>query len=515
MSAGSTAEPRTRLAALLELDGLKLGLLLLVGAALLRSASLAFGVMDIDEAHWTLIGKVIRQGGLPYRDIADHKPPLLFFLYALLGAPGGGRLQVTHALMLPWIAGTALLCGATTRRLTCSAAAGTASALAYLLLCCSNLHTASSELLADLPVAAALAVLPLRAPDRGWRALPAGLLLGLAVLVRPQAGIGLCAALFCLLLLRRGAGARLGALLLCMVGFLVPLAVTVWAFARCGELSSLFDWTVRRNLGYPPPAGWIFVFLIYTATYGLPLLWALLLGGPSLSKAARDLLARRRPDELVVLGGALLGLACLGVAQGRRFYAHYYVQLALPLALLAGPALASLASGRERRRRQLLVVAGLLAGLSALAFAAVGWVRGALSNFPSQDPRAASVVAFLRSPAAPPGRLLLWGDYSHIYLDAGRLPGARFYNAAPLVGNFDARQVPEGFDVSRHVSTRDVALYLEDARRLGPTVLVDTSTGPIHSWDRFPMRKVEPIWDYVQRTFHLAGHTDGGDIYVR
>ena len=43
------------------------------------------------------------------------------------------------------------------------------------------------------------------------------------------------------------------------------------------------------------------------------------------------------------------------------------------------------------------------------------------------------LVDYLRNGAAS-GRILVWGDSTQIYLHSRRLPGSRFYNAAPLVG---------------------------------------------------------------------------------
>ena len=86
--------------------------MLLAVVALLRSASLAYAVMDIDEAHWTLIGRILLDGGAPYLDFADHKPPLLFYTFASFVALTDGDLRGIHALMVLWIAATALIVGA-------------------------------------------------------------------------------------------------------------------------------------------------------------------------------------------------------------------------------------------------------------------------------------------------------------------------------------------------------------------------------------------------------------------
>src|SRR5262245_13962085 len=89
------------------LRGLPSFLVLIALAAVLRSASLAYEVMDIDEAHWTLTGRLVADGGLPYVDFVDRKPPLLFYLYAVLVAASGGNLIAIHLWMIVWVAATA------------------------------------------------------------------------------------------------------------------------------------------------------------------------------------------------------------------------------------------------------------------------------------------------------------------------------------------------------------------------------------------------------------------------
>jgi hypothetical protein len=497
--------------------------MLLAVVALLRSASLAYAVMDIDEAHWTLIGRILLDGGAPYLDFADHKPPLLFYTFASFVALTDGDLRGIHALMVLWIAATALIVGAAARRLGGSRETGALAALVYALLCCCNVQTANSELLADLPLAAGLyfvagALRPAteeRSRTAGAFVL-AGLLCGIAVMVRLQSGVGLIAMFGALLASRLTGGRRgwLGGSALLVGGFLLPLAVTAAVYAATGQLELLWDWTVRRNITYPPPANWMVEMAGAVGLFGVSLAWALLLAARPVGRVLAGLGGRGRPRPEDVLPAFLLLLSCLAVAQGRRFYPHYFIQLAMPLALLVGPRLEELARDESRRARRLLAAACACAALAPAGFAAFGWARGLAGGYPDQDGRSRAVVQYLRE-AAPHGRILVWGDSTQIYVHGRRFPGSRFYNAAPLVGNFDTQQVPDGFDFTRHISERDVRLYLDDAERLKPVLFIDTSTGPIHCWHRFPFRRVAAIRDYIDRRYRLAARPGGVEVYQR
>src|ERR1700694_572776 len=61
-------------------------LLALLGATLLaRLAGLVFGVVNIDEAEFCTIGKMICGGALSYANIAEFKPPLVHLAFAPAG----------------------------------------------------------------------------------------------------------------------------------------------------------------------------------------------------------------------------------------------------------------------------------------------------------------------------------------------------------------------------------------------------------------------------------------------
>ena len=153
--------------------------------------------------------------------------------------------------------------------------------------------------------------------------------------------------------------------------------------------------------------------------------------------------------------------------------------------------------------------------LPVLGFFAVNWVRGFLGTYPGQDAKVRAIAAFVNQPSLPAGRLALWGDSTQLYLYTGRMPASRFYNVAPLVGNFDTHHVGDDFDVRPHISHRDVATYLKDFEAHPPAVVVDASPSRLHDWHRLPMDAVEAVRDYVRAHYRLAGEPAGARVWVR
>ncbi|TMB25274.1 MAG: glycosyltransferase, partial [Deltaproteobacteria bacterium] len=65
---------------------------LIAAAFALRSASFLFDIQNLDEVHFGLVGRSILDGGLPYVDAIDIKPPLTYLAYTAGGIFGGMSL---------------------------------------------------------------------------------------------------------------------------------------------------------------------------------------------------------------------------------------------------------------------------------------------------------------------------------------------------------------------------------------------------------------------------------------
>ena len=88
--------------------------LLLLGVCLsLRLASLLRPCLSDDEATYCVVAREMLRGRVLYRDVVDHKPPLIYLTYAAtqyLGGPQHGMLLL-HLLTIGFVWATALLLG--------------------------------------------------------------------------------------------------------------------------------------------------------------------------------------------------------------------------------------------------------------------------------------------------------------------------------------------------------------------------------------------------------------------
>ena len=154
--------------------------------------SLGREVINWDESTFILIAANVLDGNLPYVELTDAKPPLIFFLLAgAMGVLGESLLTVR---LVGWlcILTTSIAVFAIARRY---GAPGPAALAALMFIAMSSVD-ASQYTSTELPAAALLmlSIWTLIAGKRSpWRAGAAGLLMSLAVLARSNLGIAAAA----------------------------------------------------------------------------------------------------------------------------------------------------------------------------------------------------------------------------------------------------------------------------------------------------------------------------------
>jgi hypothetical protein len=484
---------------------------LLVPLAFAKLSALAFGILDIDESDWSIAGRLLGEGVLPYVGFVEKKP-ILSFVFYLPAAIAGYRQWVMQLVALAWIFATALLAGRAAKEWTRSDDAGRAAAWLYALAACGGIPAVNAETMMNLPAAAALWWFVRAERSRRLRdAALVGALVAAASLFKHQAGILLVAFALTMAwewLRRRSREATRVAALLC--GFALPWIAVAAIYWRLGHLGEFLEWNVWRNLGYATHAAgspWprLLKGLIAGAFAAAPLQWWL---------ATRE---ARLPTADPARKGFLLafGLTWIPVSLGGRYYEHYFLQFLPVLAILAAPAALALLERWDdllpRSRRAL----AFFALFPVVFWAGHGFVRGMIGQCPLQETRAREIAGWLRQNTAPTDRLFVWGHYSPLYYLADRLPGTRYYAASVHVGDFDPSHVPESFDARPYVSPRDVRQTIEDLSRSGTRWFVDTAPSGLHDWNHMPLSAAADLDGYVHEHYDLVAEPAGARVYRR
>lgn len=391
-------------------------------------------------------------GGAPYRDIWDHKPPGVYFVdavgIALAGRTGVWFTQIAFLVV-------AALLGYRALRREFGATAAFVGSLAWLValprLFLEYGQTSFVEFYA-LPLQFG-ALLLCTGPLTRSRALGIGALGGAALLLKPTlVGIVLAIGLVTLLRGRRGAVA---ALVLIAIGGLVPLAiVVVWAAAR-GVLGDMMDQALVYNGAYAAFAS--LSERIDAVLSGLRLTLPSGLAVVSVGAWLYAVVTRRFAPTLLAVALVALPIELALSTWGRGY--HYYFIAWLPsMAILA----AFVVSEVERIAPPRIASPALALGTLAMCvLPALLVTRLALTT---DEGRARSAGAYIAANTRPDDTVLIWGSHAEVLFLAGRRSPTRYvYQYAALA--------TRGYATPARVEE-----FLVDLQHARPALILDASS---------------------------------------
>lgn len=371
-------------------------------AAALLTWLLILGAMlpvDADEGVYTVVARGMLDGRWPYRDLFDHKQPLLYALYLPSAIAG---IEAQRALAAASAAASLPAFAALARRWL-SVRPAAIAIVAYGVLI-------ASPQIGIVRNAEAFLLLPLLLALVAPSALLAGALLGVAI------GTKSVAVAFAPLVLWRWRHDAPRALL----GIAVPLALCALAVAPVARDA----WTanVTFNRAYATADGHARIAALYafdpSVLAALLPVWLAAFAGLAFARSWR-----------------LLTFAALSMAAVRApgyDFTHYYALAAPAAAMLAALALDRAwlfvrARGGplpERVARAAIVSVAALCLAAALSLNIAGVVHLAVTDDPYAD--------IARAAKAHPGELYVLGEKGQVYVLADRMPDRRFFTSIPL-----------------------------------------------------------------------------------
>jgi hypothetical protein len=445
-SSQDAGEPSAPLPAAHVSDPAPAGMILGVGTVLLSLfgtgwllARLAGFDYGLDQGIYAAVAGVMQEGGAPYRDAWDFKPPGVFFVYAVARGVLGDAMSAVRWLEVAGLVSLIAAFAIYSRRFLASVwpglLGGALAVSGHVWL--GFWHTAQPESFGVVLIAWALVLATTRASSARLQALAwagAGATYTLAALLKPPLGGGI---LVSFAFAVRRAGPR------------VP-ALAFGAGAAAPLLLALVYFTAKDALGDMREA--LFVFVpAYTAinyqsgnllVFGFRALVFLLVRFSPLNPLGLLLLVvlprlapREREGALHVL---LVLLFCLlGVALQGRFFAYHYGAVVPLVALLAGWGLWKLVRLSERFA---LGAVGLSLALFFLlnSVGLEGWIPGGFwerarridagHDYTAPQRR---VAAWLRANTRPDDAIYVWGFQPMLYELSRRRPASRFVYNAP------------------------------------------------------------------------------------
>jgi 4-amino-4-deoxy-L-arabinose transferase-like glycosyltransferase len=485
-----------------------LGIILLTIA--IRLPSLVHPQPIDSEAMYSVVANEIVDGGRPYVDAVERKPPLLFWTYAaVFKVAGKFNWKALHIVALVWT-----LCAMAGLYVIGSELFDHNTGLIAALFYCVFQHwwtwknlSFDGEMLMNLPIIWAWAI----AFRRSWSRLrpelfPAGALLGAAFLLKQPAAIAAVPlGIYLLLPSYRTSRSltRMNSIIhatMLTAGFLAALGLVTIVLWKQGILHEAFYWTI---VDHDVPHVFWRKGMVNTLEF-LAACLPLVIGAVMAGRNKGEIWAGRTAERIALFG--LLAASAIGAAAGARFYRHYYIQLIPPLALLAAPHYARLWSRTMQPPHWLLrpaVTYGWLA-LTVFAFSIAHWTGLAPQRAPSEAGR------YLSTHSAPEDRIFVWGQTAKIYLHAHRRPACRYITTFPLTGYVFGGRVP-GLDTRGRILPGAWENLQQDFAKHPPIYIVDVQADS--KMAQYPVKNFPILAKLLKERYQPVANTVEGVIY--
>jgi hypothetical protein len=485
-----------------------LGIILLT--VVIRLPSLLHPQPIDSEAMYSVVANEIVDGGRPYIDAVERKPPLLFWTYAaVFRIAGKFNWKALHVVALVWALCAMAGLYAIGNELFDSNT-GLIAALFYSVFqpwwTWKNLSF-DGEMLMNLPIIWAWTIAFRQSSSRLRPELfVAGALLGAAFLLKQPAAIAAVPLGIYLLLPSYRVSRNLmptnsiiQATMLTL-GFFVTLGSVAIILWKQGILHEAFYWTIADH--DVPHIFW-HKGMVNTLTFVAACL-PLVIGAILACRDKDEIWAGKRAERTALLG--LLAVSAIGAAAGARFYPHYYVQLIPPLALLAASYYARLWSRKMQPPQWFLRpgVTYLWLALTIIAFSTRHWAGLVPRRVPSEAGR------YLFTHSSPDDKIFVWGQSPEIYLHARRRPACRYITTFPLTGYVFGGPIP-GFDTRSRILPGAWSILEQDFATHPPTYIVDVRPDPKSAQN--PVKNFPILAKLLAERYQPVAHTAEGVIY--
>jgi Dolichyl-phosphate-mannose-protein mannosyltransferase len=461
-----------------------------------------------NEAVYSVVANEIVDGGRPYADAIERKPPLLFWTYAaIFKVFGKYNWKALHTVALVWALATMAGLYAIGNQLF-NRNTGLIAALLYSIyqpwISWKNLAF-NGEMLMNLPIVLAWAIAFKRSSARiRPELLGAGVLLCSAFLLKQPAAIAAVPLGIYLLLPSYRASrhltraAAIGQAATLTLGFFGALGLVIILLQKQGILSEAFHWTITDHT---IPDVFVSHGLLLTLAFTV-YCFPLVLGAVMAYRDTHAIWRAVGAERTALL--ALLAASAIGVGAGARFYQHYYIQLIPPLALLAAPHYSRILLEKAGPRPRLLrpwIISVWLA-VTVIWFSVRHWWGLALERRPSEAGH------YLVEHSARDERIFVWGDKADIYLDAQRRPASRYVMTFPLTGKIFGEDIK--VDTRNRIQPGAWKALEEDFRRHPPAYIVDTQSDPNA---HYPIQDFPILAKWIAEGYRPVTRTDEAVIY--
>ena len=507
--------------------------LILLFGILLRIPYLFHTMQDIDEGSHAAVAAILMDGGLPYLNAVNNKPPGIFYVYlATFFLFGKYNMFAVHMVTFFCTLATAIILSLLAKNM-----AGKSAALFTLLFYLTfttalypKMLAANTEIFMAFPYSLAVLLLYYaNVREKGYLFFVSGILSGLALLIKQVAGIEIVAVfLYTLIVIPMLYGKKriipsIMAYAKYGVGFVLPIGVIAFLFYVNGILDDAIFWSITYPGRYvslgSAKLGFLSQLLIEFVPFVLSTIILWVLSCLWMKSVVLDFRTQKKSFASHFSLFLMLWLIASTAATlvGNRMYGHYFIQILPALSLIAALFAGGYFDQRGKPSRKYWEAAILaLTAIPGVVFLGMNiFFEATTDTWGGMRPDFRPATKYIENNTNPGDRIFVWGWFTPIYVYSERTPSTRFVFTTMLTG------YKQGSDPNEEDRADIAWLYVpeswpmleEDLIHNPPELIVDTSPGNYHDFGRYPLKSYPILSSFVEKSCRLERSIAGTDIY--
>jgi len=500
---------------------------------LLRTPYFFHRMQDNDEGCHAAIAATLMDGGLPYVNGVDNKPPGIYFIYLVtFYLFGKYNMIAVHMVAFFYTLATAIILSILARKLG-GKNAGYFCLLFYLTFTAAlypKMIAANTEIFMALPYSLAVLILwHAYIRESGFLYFLSGFVAGLSPLFKQVGGVEIAAVFAYLLFVipilfgKKKIRSSIVACLQYGIGFILPIGIVAFLFYKKGILADTIFWIITFPQHYIN-AGYAHLnFLRQIIEEFVPfvlstiILW--ILAFIWIKRTSADLHNEKRSFDSPFSLFLILWLisSTLVTFIGKRMYGHYYIQILPSLCLiasfLAGKLICSQQYSHGKYWKPAIYSLTIIPAIVFLGMAL--FFEGTTGTYWGMQPDFRPATEYIKAHTNPQDKIFVWGWLTPVYVYSERTPATRFIFTTLLTGykkGNDPNESDRG-DISWVSVPESWPMLQSDLIHTPPKLLIDTSPGNYSYFGRYPIKDFPILRSFVEKNCHPEKSLAGMDIY--
>ncbi|MCX7944738.1 MAG: hypothetical protein N2746_09560 [Deltaproteobacteria bacterium] len=491
----------------------------LLMSIIIRLPTFFFDFFSNDEAAHFIGSIIIKKGMDLYSDFVDNKPPFIYLFYLLSQVLFGETMTAVHItttmLIIPSIAFFTSLSINHISRI-----AGLMAGFFYILFTSSYIPTdmfaTNCEIIMLLFASVGFTFI---LKNSLLDSFLFGIFISLATLSKQHSLIWILVPLISEL--TKGKEKSLTRIFSSLLGFFIPILISLIYFYTKGSLIDFIYFTVGHNITYSQNP--IFISEIFKRFFKY-LFPFIILVSPLIffyvnSRRVIDREIRRIFEPTLVL-------SILIIFVGFRLFPHYYIQTIYPLSILA--AFYFLKPQIKKGAIKFIFLYSLL--LMTIIHLYTFLTYSKKTDFIEETeplfvniPREIKREGLCKDVSEQNyNRVFVWGYaplfYYYFYKECSFLPASRFILPQASIAGYipgNESQLKGDFQFEKYIIKEHRRLLMRDLEKNRPLVIIDTSGSNFHNWGRYPLKSFPELNDFIQKNYKLLRDIEGFRIYIK